>query len=106
MFYLQAVNGKLYVIGGWRKFRFLDDVEEYNPFLNQWMTKSKMPQPLAYFGSVVKNGQIYIVGGISGFRPSDEHNSLRVYSPNRDVWADIQPPMNILKGKVTAVLTK
>ena len=69
LYYLQAVNGKLYVIGGWRKFRFLDDVEEYDPFLNQWTIKSKMPQPLAYFGSVVKNGQIYVVGRISGFRP-------------------------------------
>lgn len=59
-----------------------------------------------FFRSVVKNGQIYIVGGISGFRPSDEHNALRVYSPNKDVWAEIQPPMSILKGKVTAVLTK
>ena len=103
---VEAVNGKLYVIGGWRKFQFLDEVEEYNPLLNKWTIKSKMPQPLAYFGSVVKNGQIYIVGGISGFRPSDEHNALRVYSPYKDVWADIQPPMSILKGKVTAVLTK
>ena len=59
-----------------------------------------------FFRSVVKNGQIYIVGGISGFRPSDEHNALRVYSPNKDVWAEIQPPMSVLKGKVTAVLTK
>lgn len=103
---VEAVNGKLYVIGGWRKFKFLDEVEEYNPLLNKWTIKSKMPKPLAYFGSVVKNEQIYIVGGISGFRPNDEHNALRVYSPNRDAWAEIQPPMSVLKGKVTAVLTK
>jgi hypothetical protein len=52
----------------------------------------------------VKNNQIYVVGGTLGFRPSQEHNSLRVYSPSKDVWADIEPPMSILKGKVTAVL--
>ena len=83
---LQAVMaGKLYVIGSWRKFQFMDEVEEYNIILNQWMIKSKMPQPLAYFGNVVKSCQIYVVGGISGFRPSDEHNALWVYSPNKDV---------------------
>ena len=89
------------------KFQFIDDVEEYNIILNQWMIKSKMPQPFAYFGSLVKNGQIYVVGRISGFRPivTNQHNSLWVYSPNKDVWADIQHPMSTLKGKVNAVLT-
>ena len=47
---IEAVNGKLYVIGGWRKFKFLDEVEEYNPLLNKWTMKSPMPKPLAYFG--------------------------------------------------------
>lgn len=47
---IEAVNGKLYVMGGWRKFKFLDEVEEYNPLLNKWTMKSPMPKPLAYFG--------------------------------------------------------
>ena len=101
---VEAVGGKLYVMGGWRKFKFLDEVEEYNPLKDEWTIKTKMPEPLAYFGSVSKNGQIYTVGGISGFRNSDEKSQLRVYSPSRDVWADIQPPMSVLKGKVSAVL--
>ena len=66
--------------------------------------KAKMPGPLAYFGSVVKNGEVYVVGGISGFRNTDETGQLRVYSPSRDAWANIQPPMSVLKGKVSAVL--
>mgnify|MGYP002052833104 CR=1 FL=1 len=59
---MAAVNGKLYVMGGWRKFKFLDEVEEYDPIMDQWIEKTKMPLALAYFGSVVKQGQIYIVG--------------------------------------------
>ena len=66
--------------------------------------KAKMPGPLAYFGSVVKNGEVYVVGGISGFRNTDETGQLRVYSPSRDAWANIQPPMSVLNGKVSAVL--
>jgi len=101
---IEAVGGKLYVMGGWRKFKFLDEVEEYDPLLDKWTIKAKMPGPLAYFGSVVKNGQVYVVGGISGFRNTDETGQLRVYSPSRDAWANIQPPMSVLKGKVSAVL--
>ena len=56
---VEAVGGKLYVMGGWRKFKFLDEVEEYNPLKDEWTIKTKMPEPLAYFGSVSKNGQIY-----------------------------------------------
>jgi N-acetylneuraminic acid mutarotase len=82
----------------------LSQVEEYDPIFDTWSLKTGMSSPLAYFGSVVKNNQIYVIGGTSGFRPSQEHNSLRVYSPSKDVWADIEPPMSILKGKVTAVL--
>ena len=101
---IEAVDGKLYVMGGWRKFRFLDEVEEYDPLLDQWIMKSKMPEKLAYFGSVVKNDQIYVVGGISGFRNYDEKKDLIVYSPSRDVWAKVKPPMGVLSGKVSAVL--
>lgn len=91
-------------MGGWRKFKFLDEVEEYDPLLNKWTMKAKMNKPLAYFGSAVKNEQIYVVGGISGFRRADESKDLMVYSPTRNVWAKIQPPMEVLKGKVSAVL--
>ncbi len=101
---VEAVNGKLYSMGGWRRFKFLDQVEEYDPLLNKWRAKAKMPQPMAYFGSIVRNDQIYVIGGISGFRNSDEQNSLLVYSPKRNAWASIEPPMTILKGKVSAVL--
>ena len=101
---MEAAGGKLYVMGGWRKNQFLDVVEEYDPILDTWTYKNKMPRPLAYFGSVVKNNEIYVIGGISGFRNRDEQNELKVYSPSRDVWANIQPPMTILKGKVEAVL--
>ena len=101
---MEAVGGKLYVVGGWRNFTFLDQVEEFNPIFNRWTLKANMPEALAYFGSVVKNDQIYVVGGISGFRKGDERNSMKIYSPVKDVWASVQPPMNILKGKVAAVL--
>jgi hypothetical protein len=71
---------------------------------SEFSKRVKQVLEASYFGSVVKNNQIYVVGGTLGFRPSQEHNSLRVYSPSKDVWADIEPPMSILKGKVTAVL--
>ena len=36
---IEAVGGKLYVMGGWRKFKFLDEVEEYDPLLDKWTIK-------------------------------------------------------------------
>ena len=68
VFYRQLTANSMSLAVG-EKFQFIDDMEEYNIILNQWMIKSKMPQPFAYFGSLVKNGQIYVVGRISGFRP-------------------------------------
>ena len=68
VFYRQLTANSMSLAVG-EKFQFIVDVEEYNIILNQWTIKSKMPQPFTYFGPVVKNGQIYVVGRISGLRP-------------------------------------
>ena len=103
---LEAVGGKLYAIGGWRRHKFLAEVEQYDSIMDKWNLVAPLSEPLAFFGSVVRNGHIYVVGGQSGFRASDEQSNLRMYSPTKNAWATIEPPMNFLKGKVTAVLAK
>ena len=45
-----------------------------------------MGSPRARFGSVVKGGKIYVVGGKRGFRKKDQLRNIEVYDPktNRD----------------------
>ena len=60
----------------------------------------------AKFGAVTRNREIYVVGGIKGFRSDDELKDLEVFSPNKNVWATVQPPMSIIKGPVRATIVK
>ena len=45
-----------------------------------------MGSPRARFGSVVRGGRIYVVGGKRGFRKKDQLRNIEVYDPktNRD----------------------
>ena len=65
----EAVNGKIYLIGGMDSSgRSLDVVEEYNPTNGTWTTKAPMPTARVGAESAVWNGEIYIIGGQSGAR--------------------------------------
>ena len=43
-----------------------------------------MGSPRARFGSVVRGGKIYVVGGKRGFRKKDQLRNIEVYDPKTD----------------------
>jgi N-acetylneuraminic acid mutarotase len=97
-----AVNGKIYVIGGYNPAAnsssvdsaaevepVFNVVEEYDPAVDQWTAKTPMPGTgRAAHGSCVIDGKIYIFGGDRGHEwvPGVEE-----YDPKTDSWAAKTP---------------
>lgn len=71
--YLEATNGKLYVIVSDKKDYWNTLVQEYDPKTNicKWRTGSTTERE--QFASVVLNGEIYLIGGIK-YKPEPEPN--------------------------------
>lgn len=104
---LVTTGGKLFAIGGWRDHRYLDVVEEYHPLMNEWKVAPKLKTPRAKFGAVVTGeGQIYVVGGLKGFRRSDQLRTMEVLNPTDDVWNELETPMKIISGPTWATMVK
>ena len=63
------VSGKIYVIGGMTcgngPCAVLQTVEEYDPALDKWVEKADMPTGRSDLGTVVVNGKIYAIGGMT-----------------------------------------
>lgn len=64
----EAVNGKLYVMGGYRTAdtKATGQVAVYDPATNKWTTKKDMPEVLNHAGTVTDFQYIYLAGGYVG----------------------------------------
>ncbi len=85
---LISVNDKIYVIGGTDKIFDLalkpfSSLYEYEPKTDNWVRKSDIPTPRAYFRASVMDGKIYAFGGWTsgGFS-----NAVEAYDPITDSW--------------------
>src|SRR5436309_11901416 len=58
-----AVNGKLYVIGGWGEGKAGGVTYEYDPATDQWTKKKSMLRPAHHAALAAANGKIYVSGG-------------------------------------------
>ena len=58
-----AVNGKLYVMGGWDNGKARGANYEYDPATDKWTKKSPMPRPAHHAALAAVNGKIYAFGG-------------------------------------------
>jgi N-acetylneuraminic acid mutarotase len=84
-----AVNGKLYVTGGWDTAgNPVAQTDVYDPATNSWATVAANPTPTAAPGVAVANGKIYFVGGCldGNCTPGDK---TVVYDPGSDSWATV-----------------
>jgi DNA-binding CsgD family transcriptional regulator/N-acetylneuraminic acid mutarotase len=82
---LAALDGKIYLFGGWSGSKVLGSVYLYDPETNLWEQKTDMPTARAYAGAVTVNGKIFIIGGYDGTK------GLRVnevYTPELDTGND------------------
>ena len=80
-----VVNNKIYVIGGYTgayingSSNIVGTVEEYDPAMDKWTTKTSMPTARKGFTIAVSNGKLYAIGG-SGTSVIEE------YDPPTDTW--------------------
>ena len=97
-----AVNGKLYVIGGWGEGKARGANYEYGPATDKWTKKTSMPRPAHHAALAAYNGKIYVCGGfvppentqiptgyVAGGRGDDQRARRRV-SRHRGVRAGDQ----------------
>jgi N-acetylneuraminic acid mutarotase len=82
-FTADAVNGKIYVIGGYDTAQKV--VEEYDPAVDKWTRKSPPQVGHAAHASCVINNIIYVFGGDKGF---DWIPNVEAYNPATDTWTE------------------
>src|SRR3972149_1638875 len=85
-----VLNGKIYVIGGttgtYPSISDIGTVEVYDPYSDEWQTKTSMTHPRTYLGVSSINGKIYAVGG--GTNTNYFLDFVEEYDPNTDTWGD------------------
>jgi N-acetylneuraminic acid mutarotase len=92
-FSFAAIGGKLYTFGGGTPQAspaWIDEVTEYDPARDSWVTKAPMPLSRIDMGFAVLDDKIYIIGG----RTPEGHNgvdTVDVYDPSTDTWSEKDP---------------
>lgn|GEM_PF-3198471 len=89
----EAVNGKLYVMGGVTGAisNALDDIQVYDPLTDTWQSAGSMPIRRAAFGSCVIDDQIYLVGGELEEPTTNVLDDVSVYDPATGNWTTLAP---------------
>lgn len=95
-----AVDGSLYVLGGFCRASALNSVWRYNPIVNSWIEVTPMSGERAYSKTGILNNKLYVVGGVTrssgGLTPLQ---SAEVFDPQSGTWSDI-PSMPFAKAQV------
>jgi DNA-binding CsgD family transcriptional regulator/N-acetylneuraminic acid mutarotase len=78
---LAAVDGRLYLFGGWDGQQIVDTVYAYDPESNAWQLGTAMSSRRAFAAAVALEGRILLIGGTDGAHPLD---TVQVYFPQRD----------------------
>src|SRR6188474_2879125 len=105
-----ALNGKMYVIGGWDDGKAVGVNYEYDPATNKWTKKQPMPRAAHHAALTAANGKIYVMGGFvaptetalplgAAWQPID--NAWQ-YDPATDSWKSL-PPVPTKRGSAVAV---
>jgi N-acetylneuraminic acid mutarotase len=94
-----AVNGKMYVMGGWDNGKARGANYEYDPATDRWTKKSPMPRPAHHAALAAVNGKIYAFGGFVA--PTNTPIPLGAawepiadayeFNPATDSWKPIAP---------------
>ncbi|PKI63339.1 F-box/kelch-repeat protein At1g22040 [Punica granatum] len=96
-----AVDGSLYVLGGFARASALASVWRYDSAQNSWAEVSPMLAGRAYCKTGVLDGRLYVVGGVTrgrggGLAPLQ---SAEVYDPQMGSWTQL-PSMPFSKAQV------
>jgi N-acetylneuraminic acid mutarotase len=83
-----AVNGKIYLIGGSKPVNlndpsFVPNVNEvYDPETDSWASKTPPPVNVSSYASAVVDGKIYVISGTSA-----SGSLTQIYDPETDSWS-------------------
>ncbi|GJY11141.1 F-box/kelch-repeat protein [Tanacetum coccineum] len=95
-----AVDGCIYVLGGFSKASAMSTVWKYDPVLNSWSEVNPMSVGRAYSKTGVLNNKLFVVGGVSrgrgGLTPLQ---SAEVFDPQTGLWSEV-PSMPFSKAQV------
>jgi N-acetylneuraminic acid mutarotase len=104
-----ALNGKLYVFGGWADGKAAGLAYEYDPATDRWTKRTPMPRPAHHAALAAANGKIYVMGGFvppqntaipvgGAWEPID---NAWEYDPAADSWKSL-PPLPGKRGSALA----
>jgi len=65
---LAAIQGRVYLFGGWDGRRYVDTVFRYDPAVFQWEELAPMPVALGFQAVAVVDDRAYLIGGYDGSR--------------------------------------
>lgn len=88
---LAAVEGKVYLIGGWDGTKVCAEVWMYDPSVKTWQAQTALPTPRMDAGVTVIEGQIYVIGGANAQVALTTNER---YTPSREgfgPWATVAP---------------
>ncbi|KAK6940119.1 Kelch repeat type 1 [Dillenia turbinata] len=95
-----AVDGCLYVVGGFSRASTMKCVWRFDPMLNMWNEVTSMSTGRAYCKTGILNNKLYVVGGVSrgrgGLTPLQ---SAEVFDPCTGTWSEV-PSMPFSKAQV------
>lgn len=95
-----AVDGCLYVLGGFSRASAMKCVWKFDPIQNAWVEVPAMSMGRAYCKTGILNDKLYVVGGVSqgrgGLTPLQ---SAEVFDPSTGIWSQV-PNMPFSKAQV------
>ncbi len=83
-----AVDGKIYVFGGWHEGELLSKTLAYDPATDTWTEKADLPVESvdgAHAANAV-DGMVYVFGGWTAARKI--HSTVFAYDPATDTWTE------------------
>ncbi|KAH6941387.1 hypothetical protein HPB50_017888 [Hyalomma asiaticum] len=89
---LVALDGLIYMIGGFDGSQCFNCVRCFNPLLHRWTERACMHVARCYVSVAVLDGKIYALGGYDGDRRT---NTAERYDPTANTWsliADMNDP--------------
>jgi DNA-binding CsgD family transcriptional regulator/N-acetylneuraminic acid mutarotase len=78
---LAALDGRLYLFGGWDGKQAVSTVYSFDPEAGAWQVRAPLSSRRAFAGAVALEGRIYLIGGSDG---AHALSTVQVYFPQRD----------------------
>ncbi|WP_052351645.1 NPCBM/NEW2 domain-containing protein [Deinococcus pimensis] len=89
-----AVNGRLYVLGGFDRMPSTDYIprvtarsDALDPATGTWERLADMPEAVTHAGTAVDGGVVWLAGGFVGDHPGPQTNHVWKYDTVRNTWS-------------------